>query len=92
MRLSNDLRGHASPDVRRACNEARVELDGVVVDYVIEADEETGAVRKYKQDADGLLVRESDSPYSDFVTEILRGKVEICLPKHIRIACEKALQ
>lgn len=91
MKLTAEDKKHHDPDVRRACRMATVELDGVVFrDGVISADEEAGELVRYKLDDYGRKVRKPCG--TQYERETLKGKVEIFLPKDVRIKAERALQ
>lgn len=64
---------------RHLVNPITVFLDGVPIRHVLMADDEKGVVITPDRDATGKLV----SSGRTFLTKILRGKVEISLPRKL---------
>lgn len=76
MRISIDERDSWTPEQADINLDCKVLVNGEEVKYCTVADEEQGYVERFKEDADGKLVREGD----EIARERLYGKVEIRSP------------
>lgn len=72
MRISAEP---GDPDYRPGLINARVYLDGSLLNHVVEADEDAGSARVISFDDAGNVLVEGD----EFKTELLRGVVKIVI-------------
>ena len=72
MKLSVEMMQN-DPKISELCNNVDIRLNGEIVKYCTECDDEAGYIVQFVTDADGNFVREGD----ELKTERLEGKVEI---------------